>query len=61
MFTCDICDGQNYYEQDGLFYCKECGTQSQVCKQLGYVRVSFFFKKWSTNSCGRNANNKLFY
>eukprot|EP00111_Clytia_hemisphaerica_P020976 TCONS_00061868-protein len=28
-WSCDVCDGEEFTEQDGLFYCDACGTQSQ--------------------------------
>ena len=30
-WSCDVCDGEGFTEQDGLYYCDVCGTQPQVC------------------------------
>ncbi|XP_057293268.1 uncharacterized protein LOC130621916 [Hydractinia symbiolongicarpus] len=29
MPTCELCDGESFYDQNGKFYCANCGTQSQ--------------------------------
>ncbi len=31
MAECVVCGGDDFDLLDGLFFCSECGTQSQVC------------------------------
>ncbi len=34
MAECVVCGGDDYDLQDGLFFCSECGTQSQASQQI---------------------------
>ena len=38
MSTCEICDGDSFYDQDGKFYCDNCGIQSQVCLEVALMK-----------------------
>ncbi|CAL1526746.1 unnamed protein product [Lymnaea stagnalis] len=60
-FSCQVCDSEQYDEEDGLFYCTECGTQSQelivqevndTCTEVG-VRYEVKSAKKSTSSVYR--------
>lgn len=39
---CDVCGNLNFEASDGLFFCLECGTQSQVfSSRVGYLAAVF--------------------
>lgn len=40
-FTCATCDGDSYYEQDGLYFCNECNAQSQVSASIEIILEIF--------------------
>lgn len=41
MPVCDVCGEDEYYEEDGQFYCTVCNTQSQV--NIVYFDCMFVF------------------
>lgn len=41
MPECHVCNGKDFEEHDGLFYCTECQTQSQVmqCSNIIFTHL----------------------
>lgn len=41
MPVCETCEGEDYEEIDGFFYCTTCQTQSQVCFDRKFIKIIY--------------------
>ena len=57
MPTCEICDSDSFYDQDGKFYCDNCGIQSQVSLEVA-LRKKVLMKKAYKNILKKEKNKQ---
>lgn len=56
--TCEVCGGLSFESSDGLFFCLECGTQSQVGSAVYYATDLLLFFSFHRMS-GKRKQKKM--